>query len=52
MDGQPLTVDEIKNAIQNLKQFKCTGPDGLYSSLYKETSELLLQKLVALFQSI
>ena len=47
-----ITVDEVKEALHNLKNSKAAGPDGLINEFYKHSSEVITPFLVRFFNHI
>ena len=46
---EPPTIDEVKKAIDSLKNGKAPGPDGIPGEVYKCLDEEALQRLLEIF---
>lgn len=45
----PITIDEVRSTIKQLKPYKTPGPDGLSNGFYKMLSSKLEDTLVKIF---
>ncbi|RDX51329.1 hypothetical protein OH76DRAFT_1309435, partial [Lentinus brumalis] len=48
---QPITDEQVRRAIRQLKSFKVPGPDGIPNEVYRATADVLVPLLGKLFRA-